>query len=607
MTLHRRHLLLSAAAAGAAAALPGSGTAAPTKDGQLSKLLDDILEDVLQSSPETATSIGLDNGRRAVLRHRLSNASGGGRTHELQAYADRARRLRAFPRAGLSGRDLTTYDTVLYAMDLEAEGARFPYGGAGATPYVVDQQTGIVANGGGFLNSQHPVETADDAEAYLDRLGAYATVLDQETDRIREAAGRSVIAPEFLLTTALEQMKALRAQAAAETRLATSLSDRAGAKGIAGAWRPRAAEIVAGRVFPALDRQIAQVEALRSRASRDAGVWRLPDGAAYYAWALKVGTTTGLTAAEIHRMGLEQGAAIDAEMDPLLRSQGFTEGTVGERMGAMTADPRFLYPDTEAGRSEVIAFLNGRIAAIRPQLSKISRLELKAPVDVKAVPKEIEAGAGLGYMNFAALDGSRPAIYYVNLRDMRNWPKYTLTSLTMHEAIPGHAWQGAYLSERRGDIHPVFSVIGFNAYAEGWALYAEQLADEVGMYAEDPMSRLGYLQAQRFRAARLVADTGLHEQRWTREQAIAWLVAATGRSRPAVGSEIDRYCASPGQACGYKIGHGEIVRLRNKARAALGARFDLRDFNDAVVVTGGAPLSVLESAIDRYIAEARHA
>ncbi|HET6970133.1 MAG TPA: DUF885 domain-containing protein, partial [Phenylobacterium sp.] len=288
-------------------------------------------------------------------------------------------------------------------------------------------------------------------------------------------------------------------------------------------------------------------------------------------------------------------------------AQGYTKGTVGERMSALTKDPKFLYPATDQGKADLVAYLEGRIAAIRPHLPKISKLGLKAPVQVKPVPKEIEAGAGLGYMNFAAIDGSRPAIYYVNLHDMANWPKFTLTSLTMHEALPGHAWQGAYLAERHDEIHTIASLIGFNAFVEGWALYAEQLADEVGMYKDDPLGRLGYFQAQRFRAARLVVDTGLHDQKWTREHAIEWMVGATGRSTPAITSEVDRYCASPGQACGYKVGHTEIVRLREKARKALGPKFDLRDYDDAVVTTGGTPLSVLESVIDRYIAAAKKA
>lgn len=605
----RRHVLLGGAALGLAAS-PLAALAAEGEgvtDTRLARLLDSFVDEILADSPQTASSIGKDKGPRAALKRRLDDASSAGRSKQLAGYADRANRLRAIPRTSLSGRDITTYDSVLYAQDVGAEGGRFAYGKDYANPYVVSQQDGTVANTGEFLNAQHLIETKDDAEAYIARLEQFGTALDQESDRIKDAAGKGVILPDFLLATALQQCGELRATQPGATRLVGSLVERAKAKGIDGDWQGRATAVVRDKVMPALDRQIAVLKAQQPRASHDAGVWKFKDGADYYRWSLKYNTTTDRTPAEIHKTGLDQGAEIDALMDGILKGQGYTQGTVGERMGALTKDPKFLYPNTEAGKREVIAYIEGRIAAIRPLLPKISKLGLKAPVEVRAVPKEIEAGAGLGYMNFAALDGSRPAIYYVNLRDTANWPKYTLASLSMHEALPGHAWQGAYLAERPGEIHTIASLMNFGAFTEGWALYAEQLADEAGLYADDPMGRLGYLQALRFRAARLVVDTGLHDKRWTREHAIEWMVAATGRSLPAITSEVDRYCASPGQACAYKTGHNEIVRLRAKAKAALGDRFDLRDYDDAVVTTGGCPLAVLESVIDRYIAGTRAA
>jgi len=608
----RRHVLLAGASLGVAA-LGASPLAALAAEGEgvtdtrLAKLLDAFVVEMLADAPQTASSIGKDKGPRAELKRRLDDLSTGGRTKQIAAYADRAKRLRAIPRAGLSGRDLTTYDTVLYAQDVGAEGGRFAYGKDYANPYVVSQQDGTVVNTGEFLNAQHLIDTKDDAEAYLARLEQYGVALDQESDRVKDAAGKGVVLPDFLLATALKQGQDLRAMDAGATRLVGSLVDRAKAKGIDGDWQGRATAIVAQKVFPALERQIAVLKAQQPRATHDAGVWKFKDGADYYRWGLKYNTTTDRTPAEIHKTGLDQGAEIDAMMDGILKGQGYTQGSVGERMSALTRDPKFVFPNTEAGRREVIAYIEGRIAAIRPLLPKLSRLGLKAPVEVRAVPTEIQDGAGLGYMNFAALDGSRPAIYYVNLKDTGNWPKYTLASLSMHEALPGHAWQGAYLAERASEIHTIASLMSFGAFIEGWALYAEQLADEVGLYADDPMGRLGYLQALRFRAARLVVDTGLHDKRWTREHAIEWMVAATGRSVGAITSEVDRYCASPGQACAYKTGHNEIVRLRAKAKAALGDRYDLRDFDDAVVSTGGTPLAVLESVIDRYVTGAKKA
>ncbi|MEO8114473.1 MAG: DUF885 family protein [Phenylobacterium sp.] len=606
MTPTRRQLLLTAAAAaGVAAAHPALAIAkaGPVADPRLSALLDAFVAEMLAESPLTATSLGLDSGPRAGLKRLIDDASAAGRVKQVASYRDRARRLRAIAPAGLSGRDRTLYDTVLFSQDLGAEGGAFSYGHDFANPYVVSQQDGAVAQFPEFLNSQHGIATKADADADLARLEGFAAAIDQETGRVRADTAGGVVPPDFILATALSQLSELRAQPAGDTRLVGSLVERAKAKGVTGDYATPATAIVAQKVFPALDRQIAVLKGLQP--SHDAGVWKFRDGAAYYAWGLKTGTTTGRSAAEIHQMGLDQGRAIDDQMDGLLKAQGMTQGSVGERMSALTRDPRFLYPNTEAGKAELIAYLNGRIAAIRPLMPSLSRLGLKAAVEVRPVPKEIEAGAALGYMNFASLDGSRPAIYYVNLHDTGNWPRYTLASLTMHEAIPGHAWQGAYLAERRSEIHTISSLIGFNAFTEGWALYAEQLADEAGLYTDDPLGRLGYLQAQRFRAARLVVDTGLHDKRWSREQAVSWMTGATGRSTGAITSEVDRYCASPGQATGYKVGHTEIVRLREKARAALGAKFDIRDFNDTVVSTGGTPLAVLETVVDRYVAGAK--
>lgn len=604
MAVDRRQLLLGAAAAGVAAAGPGLSWAAPAgpvANPELAALLDVFVQEMLSDSPETATSLGLDNGANAGLKSKLSGASAADRRAAITAFEDRRARLAKIDRRTLTPSDVTIYDTVDYAQGLGAEGGKFSFGLDYANPYVVSQQNGAAMNTPEFLNSQHLIARKPDADAYVARLGALATAIEGETARIQADGASGVLPPDFILANALGQLNGMRAVKAADTRLVASLVERTKAKGIEGEYARQATEIVQNRIYPALEGQIETLTRLQAKAGSDAGVWRLPDGEAYYAWALRCGTTTTRTPDEIHQMGLEQGAAIDAQMDGVLRSQGYTQGTVGERMTALTKDPQFLYPNTEAGRADLIAYLNGNIAAIRPHMAKLSKLGLKAEVEVRPVPKEIEAGAALGYMNFASLDGSRPAIYYVNLQDTGNWPRYTLCSLTMHEAIPGHAWQGAYLAERQDKVAPISALMGFNAFVEGWALYAEQMADEVGMYDEDKLGRLGYLQAQRFRAARLVVDTGLHHKRWSRDKAIDWMTAATGRAKRAITSEVDRYCASPGQACGYKVGHTEIVRLRETAKAALGSKFDIRDFNDAVVSTGGVPISVLDSVIDRYI------
>lgn len=609
----RRDVLAGGAALGVL--FTASAAAAPVGDAGLAAILDGIAGEVLRASPETATSLGLDTGARASLKSKLSDRSVAGVYSDRVEGRARLRRLAAVARDRLNDEDKIRYDAVRYAVELGRDGEAFSFGdnsylaamGGGAVPYVVSQQDGAYSNVSEFLNAQHMIADKADCDAYLARMGAYARQLDEETARIRRDAAAGVIAPDFILDNAIGQIRTARAQPAAETTLVTSLVRRAREKGVAGDFGAPATRLVETKINPALDRQLAALTALRTRATADAGVWKLPDGAAYYRWQAKIGTTTGLTPDEIHQMGLDQGRAIDAEMDALLKAQGLTQGTVGERTSALTKDPRFLFPNTDEGRAACLSYVAGRIAALRALMPRLSRMTLKAEVEARRVPAEIQDGASLGYMNFASLDGSRPAIYYINLKDTGLWPKWTIASLSAHEALPGHAWQGAYLAEHHDEIPLVFSTMGFNAFIEGWALYAEQLADEFGLYADDAFGRLGYLQAQRFRAARLVVDTGLHHKRWTREQAIRSLVEQTGRAEGAARSEIDRYCASPGQALGYKVGHTEIVRLRAKAQAALGARFDVRDFNDAVVKTGGVPLTVLETAIDAFVARVQAA
>jgi uncharacterized protein (DUF885 family) len=384
----------------------------------------------------------------------------------------------------------------------------------------------------------------------------------------------------------------------------TSLVTRTQALGVAGDWAGRATELMQKNVYPALDRQIAAFARATERSTDEPGVDRLSDGEAYYRWALKLGTTTALSPKEIHTIGLDQNQAIKARMESILKAQGMTQGSVGERVQSLNDDPRQLFADNDAGRAQLIDYCNERIAITRAAMPRLSHLQLKASVRVKRVPVDIEDGAPLGYMNGASIDGARPATYYINLKSTHLWPKYQIPTLTAHEGLPGHTWQGAYLTEHSNDIPLMCQLMGFNAFIEGWALYAEQSVDELGIYADDPFGQIGYLQAQQFRACRMVIDTGIHALKWTRDQAIQFLVAETGKGRDAATSEIDRYCMSPGQACGYKAGHNEILRQRERAKAALGARFDLAAFNDALVMSGGVPLTVLGTAVDQFISGA---
>ncbi|WP_296002915.1 DUF885 family protein [Rugamonas sp.] len=614
----RREVLGLALSAAAVAALPSlaradGAAAAPAAagDAPFDAALAAFAEEILLLSPTSATGLGLDNGARAALKARLGDASPAGDAAWEAQVKSMLKRLAALDRGALSAAAQTRYDTVQYAANAGIEGLRFSYGGAaagfngGTAPFPVTQQDGAIFSVPEFLDSQHQIKDAADAEAYLARVAALATVLDQETARIEEQAAKGILPPDFIAHNALTQMHGYRKVAVARQKLVTSLVERTAKLGIAGDWDARVSKLVGGAVYPALERQIAAYAKATAKSTGEAGVYRLPDGEAYYQWALKLGTTTTRGAAEIHAIGLEQNRQLQARIDAILKSQGLKTGTVGERMQALVKDPKRSYPDNDKGREQLIADCNARVDAVRALMPRISHMDLKAPLMIKRVPADIQDGAPLGYMSFASLDGSRPSIYYINLKSTTLWPKHELATLTAHEGIPGHTWQGAYLAERHATTPLIQSLMGFNAFVEGWALYAEQLADEFGLYAHDPLSQIGYLQAQQFRACRLVVDTGLHAMKWSRKQAIQFMVENTGRGRKAMTSEVDRYTVSPGQACGYKMGHNEILLQRERARAALGARFDLAGFNDALVGSGGVPLVLLPGVIDRYIAGAK--
>jgi uncharacterized protein (DUF885 family) len=609
--IDRRSFLLTSTAAGAAAALPGwamaQAQAAPA-DKAFFDQLDGFTDEILMQNPETATQIGLDHGKLAALRSQLSDNSDASEAKFGATIQSIHGRLVKTDRTTLSTSSQIRYDTVKYATERGIDGTKFRYGGGAASgffggtgPYVVTQQNGAVGSVPDFLVSSHDVKSKADAEAYIARVAAFARQIDQETAQIREKAAIGVIPPQFIAANAMGILKGFRATPAAQQTLVTNLDTKTKALGLSG-YGDKAAKLMETAVYPALDREIAAFGASAAHGPMTAGVQRLPDGEAYYAWALRLGTTTTRSAQEIHQIGLDQNAQIKARMDAILKAQGMTQGSVGARIMALNKDPKFLYPDTDQGRAELIAYCNQRIAMVRQIMPKLSGLGLKADVTVKRVPPDIQDGAGLGYMNPAALDGSRPAIYYVNLKSTSLWPRYQIASLTAHEGIPGHTWQLAYLAEHHSEVPSISSLTGFNAFVEGWALYAEQLIDESGLYDNDPWSRIGYLQAQQFRACRLVVDTGIHALGWSREQAVQFLTSESGKGVEASTSEVDRYCASPGQACGYKMGHNEIVRLREKTKAALGPKFVLAAYDDVVIKTGGVPLELLEGVVDGYIA-----
>jgi uncharacterized protein (DUF885 family) len=586
-----------------AASLPRvalASTSAANTTARLDALFDGFMDERFAKNPELVTILGLDKGKYAWAKSRLT-ANSLERAREFkQENASRLKRLEAFGRGHLTGTDLANYDTVEFQMETIAHTEPFDYGDLGR-PYVVSQLTGAYQSVPTFLDRQHQIANREDAEAYLARLRAFAVVLDEETERLRHDAGLKVVPPDFLIDRTLEQMHTLRGVPPADSILSTSLARRTQQQGIAGSYGEDAARIVAGEIYPALDRQAGALGKLRAGAVHEAGVSRLPEGAAFYQLALRSSTTTDMSAEEVHQLGLDQAKELSAAMEALLRSQGKSGGTVGERMQALANDPQSLFPNTEAGRQQILEYCNGLIKALQPHLPQYFRILPKAPVEIRRVPAYTEAGAPGGYYQIPALDGSRPGAFYINLRDTSEWARWKLPTLVYHESEPGHHFQLAQVLEIPS--LPLIRKAGsiFSANTEGWALYAEQLCDEMGLYANDPLGRLGLLQSLLFRAARCVVDTGLHTKSWSRERAIDYMVETTGENRSAMTTEVERYCTWPGQATSYKVGHTRWLKLRASARERLGQKFDIRDFHDVGLTAAPMPLAVLEQVIDEWL------
>ena len=603
-----RRQTLAALGAGAATltvARPAAALQEAPKS-EAEQLLDSVADNLLAHAPEGATALGIDTGERAPMRGQLSDRSPAGVAALAATLKADLARVRAADTSGLDHKARTSLAVVDSAYSVALEGFALPYGDVAVggwrnTPYVVIQNVGAYLDIPRFLGSDHPLRNAADAEAYLARLNAYPAALDGETERLKAAGAQGLIAPAFLIDAALTQMDASLADAQAGGELVGSLAKRTAALKIAGDWGLRAERIVKGAVVPALERQIAEMRAQRPKATMDAGLWARPGGEEWYAWGLRASTTTRMTPDEVHQMGLDQLAELHGRMDPILRKLGYSDGPVGARMNALAQDPRYKFPEGDKGREEIKAYIQTWLGKIRAELPRAFRTLVKGNVEVKRLPLAEEPGAPAAYGGAGSIDGSVPGKFWINLRTTDLHSKYSLPDLAMHEAIPGHVWQGEYANQ----MPLIRSMLAFNAYSEGWALYAEQLADELGLYDDFEVGRLGYLQSLAFRACRLVVDTGLHAKRWTREEGVRFFVERNGSNPLEVASEVDRYCSWAGQACGYKVGHSEIVRQRGRAQTALGTKYDLRDFNNVVVEGGNVPLDVLAKNVDEYIAGGR--
>ena len=580
------------------------GEKLPVDSASLAQLFAQLSHEQFRQTPELATLFGFDIGENADLRGRIADASLSGRDAARAAIRDQLRRLEAFPRQDLGESDRMSLDVVQYARRAAAEMMEFRFGSDMMTlhhsPYAVSQLHGAYQLMSTILAELQPVRDRQDAEWYLSRLAAFGERIDDETERVRHDAALGVAAPDFILDLTLAKLRRALAPAEQPTVL-SALAKRVAALGLGGTYLSDAGKIYGETVLPALRRQFEALERQRAGAAHDAGCWRFEEGRAFYEAALRFATTTRLSPGEVHAFGVEQANAIASRLDGLLRRQGMTQGTIGERLAALARDPAQIFPDTDAGREQIIAYGNACLTTVRARLPKVFHRLPPCDFEVRRMVAQVEAGGPPAAAAAPAADGSRPGVVYLNLHDTAKVPRYSIPAMIHHEALPGHQLEGGLSLTNRG-VPPIRRTLLFSGFGEGWALYAEQLADELGVYQDDPFGQIGYLQFQLFRASRCVVDTGIHAMGWSRERAVRYLVEQDGDPAGLAASEVDRYCVMIGQSCSYKLGQAAFVQLRDKAKATLGERFNIKAFHEAVLSNGHLPLDILRVEGDEWIA-----
>lgn len=471
------------------------------------------------------------------------------------------------------------------------------------------------SNAPAFLINQHRIDTVADAEAYIARLDGLKANFDGHRKVAEDQFARGVYAPKWSYVKMIETAKNVIAGAPFDksgkpSTILADFNEKVGKLDADAqtkrALTRRAEAALLSSVKPAYLDLVAMFERQMAAASNDDGAWKLPDGDAYYDAQLERMTTTAMTADEIHALGLQETARIHAEMDAIREKVGF-KGDLKAFFAYMRDDPekRFTYPDTEEGRARYLAEATAMIDVMRGRLDELFITKPKADMIVKRVEPFREKSAGKAFYQRPAPDGSRPGIYYANLYEMASMPIYQMEALAYHEGIPGHHMQIAIAQELEGV--PSFRRFGgFTAYSEGWGLYSEWIGKEIGLYS-DPYSDFGRLAMELWRAGRLVVDTGLHRKKWTREQAIAWLIENTPNAEGDATTSIERYVVMPGQATAYKVGMLKIQELRARAEKKLGKKFDVREFHDEVLKYGPVPLAILEENIDAWVAAKKQA
>lgn len=556
--------------------------------------------------PELLTYLGLLE-RLGIHGHnaRLNDASEAYATKTYAFLKKDLAILRRFRTASLRPLDRVSAAVMEWFLDDQVSGERWRY-----HDYPVNQMFGVQSSLPDFMMTMHPLRHPADIRNYAKRLERFGIKIDQVLEGLRLREERGCLPPGFMVRRVLAEMRAFIAVTPEKHPLYLNFRKKTeGGARLKETRQARLAMQVAARieqiVYPAYRRLIAYFETLEARRNGDHGVWSLPDGDAFYAYVLRSRTTSEYSPEEVHAIGLAEVERIEAAMTGLLREQGLmVTSSPAAALARIAAEERFLYSNDDAGRAACLADYQSYLDQISSRLDGWFDNKPRARLQVERIPEFKEATAPGAYYQPADLSGSRPGVFYANLRDMKEVHKLGMKTLAYHEGIPGHHFQIALAQEQKK--LPFFRRnLPFTAYTEGWAMYSEQLAREMGMYDNDPFGLLGSYDSELFRAVRLVVDTGIHYKRWSREQAIDYMKAHSAQAEESIVSEVERYFVMPGQACSYKIGMIKMLQLRTKAREALGSAFSLSDWHRLVLSAGAMPLSILERLVDEYIEDRR--
>ncbi len=565
----------------------------------ISLLFDRFFLGVLTRSPELITQLGFLEGLGINFHNsKLADESDTAVQKNFNYSKKYLKILRSYNRKHQSPSQLLSTDIADWFIDDIVRTERFRF-----HDYPFNQMFGVQNEIPVFMTTIHPINNLANANNYIKRLRKFGIKFDQLIEGVKIREGKGVIPPKFVVKHVLDGMRNFIAVKPNGNTLYTVFKEKLGKLKINSRQKSillkECEKAIREVVYPTYKKLIEYHEHVEGIATKDDGVWKLPDGDTYYAHCLRSHTTTNMTPEEVHTLGLKEVARIETEMKAILKRLKYPTENVSKMMLKFSEEKRFQYPNTDAGRKQCLADYQTIIDHVDQNLGDVFDVRPRVGVKVERVPEFREKTCAAAYYNIPSLDGTRPGVFYANLRDMKEIAKWGMKTLAYHEAIPGHHFQLALAQELKG--LPFFrKVIPFTAYMEGWALYAEKLTREYG-FMDDPYSELGYLQSEIFRAVRLVVDTGIHFKHWTREKAIQYMKDHTGSNEKEVVSEIERYIVMPGQACAYKVGELKIVALREKAKKALGKRFDIKKFHNAVLKNGAMPLDILERVVDNYI------